>query len=70
MGFSFAIWMTSRRISASTFRPPGRVAYVPFPRDELPMPPQQRIRRHDGGDFPQRPTAHPERSYRESSPVV
>ena len=41
----------------------------PLPGDELTVPPQQRIRRHDRGDSTQRLTAHSEGAYGEPSPV-
>jgi hypothetical protein len=46
---------------------PDRVR--PLPGDELTMPPQQRIGRHDRGDLAQRSTAHPERAPTERSPI-
>jgi hypothetical protein len=34
------------------------------------MPPEQRIRRHDGGDLPQRLTTHAVRLCGQPSPVI
>jgi hypothetical protein len=39
-------------------------------RDPLPVPAEQRVGRHEGGDLAQRPTAHSEGAHREPSPVV
>jgi hypothetical protein len=42
----------------------------PFPFDQLTMPPQQRIGRHDRGDLAQRAPTRPERSTCEPPVVI
>jgi hypothetical protein len=42
----------------------------PFTDDQLPVPPQQRVRRHTRGDLAQRATPHPDGARREPPPVV
>jgi len=42
----------------------------PFPRDELPMPAQQGVRRRDRGDFLQHRTTHPVRARSQPSAIV
>src|ERR1019366_7369202 len=53
---------------AATTRPKRRTR--PLPRDELAMPPEQRIGCHNCGDLAQRPTAHPKGPHREPPSVV
>jgi hypothetical protein len=41
----------------------------PFPHDELPVPPQDRVWRHDGGDLTQDLPSQPMPADRQASPV-
>jgi Integrase core domain len=71
VGFSSAIRTTKLRISASTpWRLDGFLAYVQFPRDELPMPSQNRVRRDDRSDLAQDAPSEPVARDGEPPPIV
>ena len=42
----------------------------PLPRDELPMPPKERVRSHDGRELPQPCTPQPIRAHSQSTPIA
>ena len=56
------------RQHARTPAPPARVR--PFPRDQLPMPPQNRVGRDDHGDLVQPATAQPVPTHGQLTPLV
>ena len=67
---SSAIRRTSRWISREDATPTRPAGIRPFPRDQLPMPAQQRVRRRDRGDLPQDATTHPVGSRRQPASIV